>query len=68
MIKLETQGEHTLESHVQDKVERLLTIQQTAAIEQAVAINPMANATNVRFVLPLKNQMYDNTTILDVDH
>ncbi len=39
-IKLEGQGEHTAESHVQDKVSKFLTIQQSAALEQMVSTNP----------------------------
>ena len=33
-IKLEAQGEHTAESHVQDKVSKFLTVQQSSALEQ----------------------------------
>ena len=39
-IKLEGQGEHTAESHVQDKVAKFLTIQQSSALEQMVSTNP----------------------------
>ena len=53
IVKLESQGEHTLTSHVVDNVTKFLTIPQTAAIEQMVATNPMASATNVRRGLDL---------------
>ena len=46
-IKLESQGEHSAESHVQDKVTKFLSIPQTAALEQMVATNPMVSATSV---------------------
>ena len=39
-IKLEAQGEHTAESHVQDKVSKFLSIQQTAALEQMLLLHP----------------------------
>jgi hypothetical protein len=52
-IKLESQGEHTAESHVQDKVTKFLSIPQTAALEQMVATNPMVIATAVRRGLEL---------------
>ena len=38
-IKLEGQGEHTAESHVQDKVAKFLTIQQSSALEHMVSTN-----------------------------
>jgi hypothetical protein len=44
-IKLEAQGEHTAESHVQDKVSKFLSIQQTAALQQMVSTNPKVSAT-----------------------
>jgi hypothetical protein len=50
---LETQGEHTAESHIQDKVTKLLSLPQAAAIQQIVETMPMANATNVRRGLEL---------------
>ena len=52
-IKLESQGEHSAESHVQDKVTKFLSIPQTAALEQMVATNPMVSATSVRRGLEL---------------
>ncbi len=52
-IKLEAQGEHTAESHVQDKVSKFLSIQQTAALEQMVSTNPMVSATSARRGLEL---------------
>ncbi len=53
IIKLEAQGEHIAESHVQDKVTKSLTVPQTAAIQQIVSANPTANATTVRRGLEL---------------
>jgi hypothetical protein len=47
IIKLETQGEHTAESHVQDKATKFLTVSQSAAIEQTVSTNSTASATAV---------------------
>jgi len=52
-IKLEAQGEHTAESHVQDKVSKFLSIQQSAALEQMVSTNPMVSATSCRRGLEL---------------
>ena len=52
-IKLESQGEHTAESHVQDKVTKFLSLQQSAALEQMVSTNPMVSATSVRRGLDL---------------
>jgi hypothetical protein len=52
-IKLEAQGEHTAESHVQDKVSRFLSIPQTAALQQMVSTNPMVSSTTVRRGLEL---------------
>jgi len=52
-IKLEAQGEHTSESHVQDKVSKFLTIQQSAALERMVSTNPMVSATSCRRGLEL---------------
>jgi hypothetical protein len=54
-IKLETQEEHTAESHLQDKVTKILSIPQarSAALEQMVATNPMVNSTTVRRGLEL---------------
>jgi hypothetical protein len=52
-IKLEAQGEHTPESHVQDEVSKFLSIQQTAALEQMVSTNPMVSATSARRGLEL---------------
>ena len=46
-IKLEAQGEHTAESHVQDKVSKFLSISQSAALQQMVATNPMVGSTTV---------------------
>ena len=53
LIKLETQGEHTPESHVLDKVTKFLSIPQAAAIDSVVTTNPMGNATAVRRGLEL---------------
>jgi hypothetical protein len=49
LIKLESQGEHTAESHVQDKATRFLSIPQSAALEQMVQTNqdPMVSSTTV---------------------
>ena len=52
-IKLEAQGEHTAESHVQDKVTKFLSIPQTAALQQMVATNPMVSSTTARRGLEL---------------
>jgi hypothetical protein len=52
-IQLEAQGEHTAESHVQDKVSKFLTVQQSSVLEQMVSTNPMASATTVRCGLEL---------------
>ena len=52
-IKLEAQGEHSAESHVQDKVTNILSIPQTAALQQMVATNPMVSSTTVRRGLEL---------------
>ena len=52
-IKLEAQGEHTAESHVQDKVSKFLSIQQSAALEQMVSTNPMVSSTSARRGLEL---------------
>ena len=46
-IKLEAHGEHTAESHVQDKVSKFLSIPQSAALQQMVATNPMVSSTTV---------------------
>ncbi len=43
----------TAESHIQDKVTKLLSLPQAAAIQQIVQTMPMANATNVRRRLEL---------------
>jgi hypothetical protein len=51
IIKFETQGEHTTESHVQDKVTR--SVPQSAAIQQMVSTNPRANSSTVRRGLDL---------------
>jgi hypothetical protein len=53
VIKLETQDEHTAESRTRDKVTRLLSVPQTAAIQQMVSTNSMANASTVRRGLDL---------------
>ena len=53
LIKLETQGEHTPESHVLDKVTKFLSSPQAAAIDSVVTTNPMGNATAVRRGLEL---------------
>ncbi len=53
VIHLEAQGEHTAESHVQDKVSKFLTIQQSSALEQMVSTNPMVSSTTVRCGLEL---------------
>ena len=45
---METQSEHTAESHVIDMVTKFLSLPQTAAIANAVTTNLMANATTVR--------------------
>ena len=52
-IKLESQGEHTSESHIQDKVSKFLSIPQSAALQQMVATNPMVSSTTVRRGLDL---------------
>jgi hypothetical protein len=52
-IKLEAQGEHTAESHVQDKFTKKMSIPQTAAIQQMVVTNPMVSSTTVRRGLEL---------------
>ena len=52
-IKLEAQGEHTAESHVQDKVSKFLSIQQTAALQRMVSANPMVSATSCRHGIEL---------------
>ena len=38
--KLEVQGEHTAESHVQDKISKFLSVEQTAALEQMLLLHP----------------------------
>jgi hypothetical protein len=53
VIQLEAQGGHTAESHVQDKVSKFLTVQQSSALEQMVSTNPMASSTTVRRGLEL---------------
>ena len=53
LIYLEGQGEHTAQSHVQDKVSKFLTVQQSSALEQMVSTNPMASSTTVRRGLEL---------------
>ena len=50
---MEAQGEHTAESHVQDKVTKFLSIPQTAALQQMVATNPMISSTTARRGLEL---------------
>jgi hypothetical protein len=52
-IKLEAQGKHTAESHVQDKVTIFFSIQQTSALQQMVATNPMVSSTTVQRGLEL---------------
>ncbi len=47
IIKLEAQGEHTVESHVLDKVTKFLSILQSAAVQQMVVTNPMVSSTTV---------------------
>jgi hypothetical protein len=47
-IQLETQSEHTAESHVIDMATKFLSLPQTAAIANAVSTNLMSNATTVR--------------------
>jgi hypothetical protein len=47
VIQLEAQGEHTAESHAQDKVAKVLTVQQSSALEQMVSTNPMASSKTV---------------------
>jgi hypothetical protein len=44
---------NTAESHVQDKVSKFLSIQQSSALEQMVSTNPMASSTTVRNGLEL---------------
>ena len=56
IIKLESQGEHTAESHAQDKVQKFLTVPQSAAVERMVSTMPMLNATNVRRGLDLLDE------------
>jgi hypothetical protein len=53
IIRLEGQGEHTAESHLQDKVSKFLTVQQSSALEQMGSTNPMVSATTVRRGLEL---------------
>ena len=53
VINLESQGEHTAESHIQDKVSKFLTIQQSSALEQIVSTNPMVSSTAARRGLEL---------------
>ena len=53
VIKLESPGEHTAESHIQDKVSKFLTIQQSGALEQMVSTNPMVSSTTARRGLEL---------------
>ena len=52
-MKLESQGEHTAESHIQDKVSKFLTIQQSSVLEQIVSTNPMVSSTTARRGLEL---------------
>ena len=52
-IKLESQGEHTAESHIQDKASKFLTIQQSSVLEQIVSTNPMVSSTTARRGLEL---------------
>ena len=52
-LELESQGEHTAESHIQDKVSKFLTIQQSSALEQIVSTNPMVSSTTARRGLEL---------------
>ena len=47
-IALQSQGEHSAESHAQDKVSKFLSIPQTAAVQQIVGTNPMVSSTTVR--------------------
>ena len=47
-IQLETQGEHTPESHINDKVTKFLTHRQSSAIDSVVSTMPMTNASMVR--------------------
>ena len=47
-IKLEAQGEHSAESHVQDKVTIFFSIQRTSALQQMVATYPMVSSTTVQ--------------------
>jgi len=50
---LDAQGEHTPQSHLQDKVQKLLPVAQAAAVEDCVRRNIMANATEVQRSLVL---------------
>ena len=50
VIQLEAQGEHTAESHVQDKASKFLTVQQSPALEQMVSTNPMAELDQIKVV------------------
>ena len=52
-IELQAQGEHTAESHVQDKVTKFLSIPQSAALQEIVSTNPMVSSTSVRRGLEL---------------
>ena len=45
---METQGEHTPESLINDKVSKVLTHRQSAAIDSVVSTMLMTNATMVR--------------------
>ena len=47
-IQLESQGEHSAQSHASDKLTKFLTLSQTAAVQQIVSTNPMVNTTTVR--------------------
>ncbi len=52
VIQLEAEGEHTAESHFQDNVSKVLTIQQSSALEQTVSYQ-MVSSTSVRCGLQL---------------
>ena len=56
IIRLLTQGEHTPESHLEDKVTKFLSVPQAAAVERIISTMPLLNATNVRRGLDLLDE------------
>ncbi len=53
---LQCQGKHTPESHAKDNVSRGFTLQERAAIQQVVHVNPLASSTEVRRNLDLQEK------------